>query len=97
MPTSIAGKPVSESTADTKASCRNGSLAANDALDKFIVAGLAPTQISRMTCDELVRVVLAAQLPLLQPEIKARLECYDRQKLERLVYLARRCCRNQGY
>lgn len=68
-----------------------------EALDQSDVAELSPVQISRMTRDELVRVIRAAQLPLVRPEIDEQLEFYDRPTLVRLVYLARRCCRNQGF
>ena len=67
-----------------------------DALDKSDVAELSLLKISRMTCDELIRVIRAAQLPLLRPDADEQLEFQDRPTLERLVYLARRCCRNQG-
>lgn len=66
-----------------------------EALDQSDVAELSPVQISRMTCVELVRIIRVAQLPLVRPEIDEQLEFYDRPTLERLVYLARRCCRNQ--
>lgn len=67
-----------------------------EALDKSDVAELSSVQISRMTCDELVRVIRVAQLPLLRPDADEQLEFQDRPTLETLVYLARRCCRNQG-
>lgn len=65
-----------------------------DALDKAIVAELTAEQIVRMTCDELVRVILVADMALLQPEARAKLKFYDRETLQRLAFLARRCCRN---
>lgn len=68
-----------------------------EALDKADLAELSSVQISRMTCDELIRVVRATQLPLLRPETDEHLEFYDRPTLERLVYLVRRCCRKQGF
>lgn len=67
-----------------------------EALDKSDVAGMSPMQISRMTCDELIRVIRASQLPLLRPDTDEQLEFQDRPTLERLVYLSRCCCRNQG-
>jgi alkaline phosphatase D len=42
------------------------------------------------------RTIRAAELPL-TTESSERLAGYDRETLERLVYLARRSCRNQGY
>ena len=68
-----------------------------EALDQSDVAALSPVQISRMTCEELVRIIRAARLPLVRPEIDEHLEFYDRPTLERLVYLARRCCRNRRF
>ena len=68
-----------------------------EALDKPMVAELSPLQISRMTCEELARAIRASGLPIIQTELSEHLEFYDRATLERLVYLARRCCRNQGY
>ena len=68
-----------------------------DALDKLMVAELSPLQISRMTCEELARAICASGLPIIQTELSEHLEFYDRVTLERLVFLARRCCRNQGY
>jgi hypothetical protein len=68
-----------------------------DALDKIAIAEISPIQISQMTCNEMVRVIRAAKMPLLRKDVSEHLELYDRDTLERLVYLARRCCRNQGY
>lgn len=68
-----------------------------EALDQSDIAELSPVQISRMTCDALVRIIRVAQLPLVRPEIDEQLEFYDRPTLVRLVYLARRCCRNRGF
>lgn len=68
-----------------------------DVLDKADVARLSPQQIYRMSRDEMVRAVRAADLPLVDRETSQRLMYCDRETLERLVYLARRCCRNQGY
>jgi len=68
-----------------------------DALDKSLIAEISPTQVSQMTCNEMVQVIRAAKMPLLRKDVSEHLESYDRETLERLVYLARRCCRNQGY
>jgi len=65
--------------------------------DKASIATLTQDEISRMTCAELVRVIRGAGMPLMRTEIDKRLDCFDRTTLERLAYLARRCCRNQGY
>ncbi|QDT91519.1 hypothetical protein Pan161_31780 [Gimesia algae] len=65
--------------------------------DKSLIAELSATQISRMTCADLIRLIRAVKMPLLYNDISKHLEYYDRKTLERLVYLSRRCCRNQGY
>jgi hypothetical protein len=67
-----------------------------EALGKAMIAEMPPAQISRMNRMELIRVIQGSALRLLRPEIQSRLEYYDRQTLERLAYLARRC-RNQDY
>ena len=64
---------------------------------KSDVAELSPGQISTMNHKELVDAVLAADLPLIGDQWRERLLFKDRETLVRLVYLARRCCRNQGY
>lgn len=64
-----------------------------DALDDTAIADLSPLHISRMTRGELVRVIKAARLPLLTSS--EHLEFRDRETLERLVHLARRCCHNR--
>ena len=68
-----------------------------EVIDKVMVAELMPLQISQMTCEELARAIRASGLPIIQTALNEHLELYDRTTLERLVYLARRCCRNQGY
>ena len=64
-------------------------------LDWTTIAELCPAQIARMTREELTRIVRASGLPFLLPEIGPCLECCDQRTLERLVYLARRLCRNR--
>lgn len=66
-------------------------------VDKASVAALSPLDIARMTRGELVTAILAAELPVLQTNGEERLRFLDRWTLERLVYLARHCCRNRGY
>jgi len=68
-----------------------------DALDKHEIAELTPGTICQMTHNELVRVIQAAGLPLLRKDILGRLDLYNRESLEQMVFMARRCCRNQGY
>ena len=63
-------------------------------LDKAIVAELTPYQISELTSDEMVQVIRTASIP---SACEINLRHQGRETLERLVYLARRCCRNQGY
>ncbi len=66
-------------------------------LDKSTVAEIPSGLISRMSREELIRVIQAAELPLLNARTRERLPYLDRMVLERLAHLARRCCRNQGY
>jgi len=68
-----------------------------DAMNKSVIADMPRCRISQMTCNELARVIRAADMRLLRKEVSEHLESYDRETLERLVYLVRRCCRNQGY
>lgn len=66
--------------------------------DKFSVAELSADRIDHMTCDELIQVVRAADFPaLFRTDLGRRLEFLDRDVLIRLAFLARQCCRNQGY
>ncbi len=65
--------------------------------DKAAVAALSPLEIARLTRSELVAAIRAAELPMLAFATEQRLNHLDRWTLERLVYLGRHCCRNQGY
>jgi hypothetical protein len=67
-----------------------------EALDRATVAALPSETIELMTEDELVRVVRAAELPMVNHDCRI-LRYLDRGTLLRMAYLARRCCRNQGY
>lgn len=67
------------------------------AFTKAAVAELSPAQIGRLTGEELIHVVLAVRIPFLQDDVSDHLRYLDRPALERLAYLARRTCRNQGY
>lgn len=67
----------------------------NEALDEEAVAELSSLTISQMTVAELTRVVKAARLPLLSATCVEHLEFRDRENLERLAHLARRCCCNR--
>jgi hypothetical protein len=67
-------------------------------LDKSMVADLSSLALERMTCEELARVICAVELPqLLDRDRNCQLPHGDREALLRLAYLARNCCRNQGY
>ena len=68
-----------------------------DDIDKATVADLPRAQIREMTRDELACVIRAAEMPILRGDAAERLKLFDREILERLAYLARYCCRNQGY
>lgn len=65
--------------------------------DEAIITGLTGVEIGQMTDGELARVIRAARLPLLSLGVDLHLELYDRQTLERLAYLARRCCQNRTF
>lgn len=65
--------------------------------DKASVAALSPVEIARLTRSELITAICAAELPVLSSRNAERLQYLDRWTLERLVHLARYCCRNQGY
>ena len=70
----------------------------DDALDKSEVAELSMAAIDQMTCDELKRVILAADfLHRLTPNHQPVEPTGDRETLLRLAHLARRCCQHQGY
>ena len=57
----------------------------------------AVQEVTDMSEDELTQVIRAVSLPFVRDEVEDRLEYLDREPLERLAYLARRRCRNQGY
>jgi hypothetical protein len=66
-------------------------------LDQHDVALLGNRVISLMTRDDLLDVILASRLPLLNDDLLIHLQYADRCTLQRLAHLGRRCCRNQGY
>lgn len=68
-----------------------------ETFDKGEIAQLTYRTIKGMQEGELAAAVRAAELPLLAGLNARRFIRTDRETLERLVYLARRCCRNQGY
>jgi hypothetical protein len=61
---------------------------------KSSVAELSAGQIADMPHDELVDAIRVVLVPSVDED---RLQFQERSTLLRLVYLARRCCRNQGY
>lgn len=76
---------------------QSDTLAPENTLDRHEIASLSPTNISQMARGELADVVRAHNLALLGKDISEHLDFYDRETLERMVYLVRRCCRNLGY
>ncbi len=67
------------------------------AYTKEQVASLTQDVISEMNCADLIDAIKSTELPLLTEDKIARLSFQDRDTLERLLYLARKCVRNQGY
>ena len=61
---------------------------------KASVAELSAVQIADMPHNELVDAIRVVLVPSVDED---RLRFQERSTLLRLVYLARRCCRNQGY
>ncbi len=76
---------------------RGEPVAADEALDKSTISQLSAILITRMTEEELIRVISIGGRPLLDRGTWPRLEYLDRPTLERLAYLARYCCQNGGY
>lgn len=66
-------------------------------LDKPTVAAFSTTQIRDMSRQDMIRAIRACRLPGVGERLGQHLKYYDRSTLQRLLYLARRCCRNQGY
>jgi hypothetical protein len=62
--------------------------------NKESVAELSLLEIEAMSRDDLVSAIRAVVVPFIEED---RLEYQDRKTLLRLLYLARQCCRNQGY
>lgn len=65
--------------------------------EKGDVADLRDDEIAELCDEDLIEAIFAAHLPCLNEQYQNRLKFYDHQMLQRLVYLARQCCRNQGY
>jgi hypothetical protein len=64
---------------------------------KRAVAQLSCEEVAGLTTPDLLEALEAADVPLLHGFDLERLGHYDRPTLERLVYMARHCCQNQGY
>ena len=64
---------------------------------KGSVANLSAERIQNMTHAELVQAILTTSAYQLPNDVSARLTLMNRETLERLAFLARKCCRNQGY
>jgi hypothetical protein len=62
--------------------------------DKESVAELSLCEIEAMPHDDLLNAIRAVVVPFVDDD---RLDFQDRKTLLRLLYLARQCCRNQGY
>jgi hypothetical protein len=69
--------------------------ATDPSLDRIKIAELPVRFIAEMSREELIRVIRAAQLPLLDSRALRRLPFLDRPALERLAHLGRRCCRTR--
>ncbi len=60
------------------------------------IAELSQPELRRMPDQDLVRVVHAAEMPLLKAEDLVRLPLLDRETLLRLGFLAQKYCRNSA-
>ncbi len=67
------------------------------AFDKSTIAELSVSQIKRMSRHDLIGLIRALSPPFLSREMLDRIEDRNHEELERIVYLCRRCCRQQGY
>ena len=66
-------------------------------LARRLLAGMSRDGIASLGCDELVYALRSVEPPFLDDATMHRLDALDRPTLQRLVYLAQRCCRNLGY
>jgi len=64
---------------------------------KADVASLWHEEIAELDDEELVQMIRAAKLPLIDEEFEKRLQFCSRETLERIAHLACHCCRNQGF
>lgn len=93
----LESSPTRTSPLESWASIEESPEFAAFAADKASVAALTPVEIARLTRSELIAAIEASELPVIGVDRQERLRFLDRWTLERLVYLARHCCRNQGY
>lgn len=71
--------------------------APGQSFNKAAVARLTSEDIASLPDEALTQVILASQIPFVDGTMRERLRFSDRETLERLAFLGRRCCRNQGY
>ena len=64
-------------------------------LDDERIAYLTDREIAHMSRDQLVDTIRAARLPVIRKGVNRTLPHYDRETLERLVFLTRRCCHDR--
>jgi hypothetical protein len=67
------------------------------AMNKGSIAQLSLQEIADMSREGLVGVIRAAELPFMRQTGLDKISKLDRPTLQRLVYMTRHCCRNQGY
>jgi hypothetical protein len=68
-----------------------------EVLDPLMIAELSAAAINGMSCEVLVRMIRAANLPArFRSDLDQHLPFYDHTVLIRLAHLARRCCRTRG-
>jgi len=91
MASDVDRSPTRERNSNAQAATRD------EALEKSAVAEIAMGLFSKMGPQQLIRVIRAAELPLLDARTSERLQYLDRATLQRLAHLAQRCCRNRGY
>lgn len=69
-----------------------------DIWDKQAVADLTVSDINSMSRATLAKAICGADFPaLLRSDLDHRLKFADDETLRRVAFLARQCCRRQGY
>lgn len=97
MPTLIANSTQRNGTRQAARVERHAFPAADEALDRSTIAALSAGRLEQMTRDELIRVIRAAELALINKRTVERLPLLDLPTLLRLAHLAVRSCRNKGH